>query len=238
MNKEYLEQFSDKNIKKLLLNEENILPLEHILDLNLRQGSKIRRKKIDLGTIPLPKDLHSLLDEIKSDIDEFLGVTRIKNPKVQYGGLTLNRRFEGRYYPKPKLISLRRLKLSDLIPILAHEYTHHVQFQRGIPYHQDLTSFCEGQAHSVQRYISLRKLIEKDNFAFLLSNLDYDNPPLREVYFWLMKNLGKPQNSNLTRRIRYHCFIDKPTKHAFGNAFFSILEARESTGIHKEIMAG
>ncbi len=29
-----------------------------------------------------------------------------------------------------------------------------------------------------------------------------------------------------------------PTDYAFGNAFFSILEARDGTDIHKEIMAG
>lgn len=238
MNKGYFEQFSDRSIKRLLLDEQNILPLEQILDLNLQQHAKIARKKIDLGIVPPSRGLQLLLDEIRPPINEFLGVNRIKKPKVSYNISILKRRMEGGYLPKIKSIYLRRLPLSDLIPILAHEYTHHVQFQRGIPYYQDLSTFCEGQAHSVQRYVSLRQYVEKDNPAFLLSNFDYDTTLLGEVYVWLMKNLGKPQKSNLVRKIRYHCFIDKPTKPALGNAFFSILEAREGTEIHKEIMAG
>lgn len=67
----------------------------------------------------------------------------------------------------------------------------------------------------------------------------------KSVYFWVTGKLGATRKMEMEPQTIYDLntlsFLNAtktPTPHALGNAFFSILEAREGTGIHKEIMAG
>src|SRR3989344_2730216 len=148
---------------------------------------------------------------------------------------------DGSTYSRAPLehISLKKAPRTQLILSIEHEYTHHLQLKKG------LKSFPEGQARSLQRYIGRIYSEREDNLGFIIFNfLSYDLPEWKTVRSWIRNKLnGDPlPNIFLTKEEagNYHYLkkYQKPTPHATSNAFFSILEAREGLGIHKEIMAG
>src|SRR3989344_2202115 len=144
-------------------------------------------------------------------------------------------------------ISLKVEEKTMLIPTLAHEYTHHVQEEKGIPYYNGFECFCEGQARSVQKQVGIKYFILENNPAFLLNSLEDNLSEYKAVYFWLMAKLRKTPNVNLFLAtsiyenqgdIDYFKEHNKPATHALGNVFFSLLESREGTEIHKAILQG
>ncbi len=296
MDKDYLKQFSNENVEKLLLQPSAIPILEDILNREINLYSKLKDKRLNFGKVPSPQELFPLLEETKPEVDEFLGVSEIKNPGIQYhsqnenilllslgigisggigscvitkglyfgfealdyvfiatslfisafgsAGIYYNNTRPSEYSPE-KGISLKKQKRELIIPVIAHEYTHHVQKEKGFPY-EKFECLREGQARSVQNAIAL-KWMEEDNPSSLCGNIVYNLPEVRSVYFWSAEKNRRTPNPYLCeeQESKYDKFLrdrlrkqGKPTEHALGNAFFSTLEAREGTGIHKEIMAG
>lgn len=155
-------------------------------------------------------------------------------------------RSEGHYDDIYAHISLKKEPRSILIPVLAHEYTHHVQSHKFLFLHYLL----EGQARSVQRYISGVYTERENNPTFSSHNLmHFDLPELKAAYVWLcQKNnmtpkyyLCQPQTRKEKKYLRIaEKFKEKNTKpngHVIGNAFFSVLEFLEGKGIHRDIIS-
>lgn len=315
MDKDYLQQFSDENIRRVLLRTENIPLLEDLLAKEIALGEKLQKQKLNLGSIPATNDLPALLEEVKPHVDDFLGVAEIEVPNIGYkcdydaylssqnkyrctslgfvafslasllaipvlsiglmeyaqplaigflGSITIpslgfgfyngikfvknensfTKENSGTSYYSKNAIFLRVKEKKRLINHLAHEYTHHVQKEKGISY-QNYQYFCEGQAQAVGGYIDTKYCLMENDPAFLLQSLEDDVGSLKATYIWLAEKLQKRPNRSLLVPTAYENYNltrlkerGRPTKHAISTAFFSLLEAREGTGIHKEIMAG
>ncbi len=262
----YFSQFNDKCIEQAFLHHEMVPILEKIIDNNMRIYSKLKDITLDYGEVPKRSDLHLLLEDVKIIVDTFFGVSKIKAPTVDYKrilerGLQFSDfsdflmffpsaynilRSKGHYYDISEHISLKKEPRGSLIPVLAHEYTHHVQKHKFLflPY------LLEGQARSVQRHISGVYTERENNPTFLSHNLmHFDLPELKVAYLWLCQKhdiapkiyLCQPQTKKEKQYLRIaEKFKEKNTKpnyHMMGNAFFSVLEFLEGKGIHRDIIS-
>lgn len=248
MNPGYLREFSHYRIKEALLNPNNISILEDILNKDIQNIKRLQKKKVDVS-IDRRKDLTEILKEVKPEVDDFLSVYDVVTPTIDYSSnlaflfikTLIFGRDETSYDPTKRHITVGFYGKNEIISEIAHEYTHHIQKEKGFPFdcrYKFMECFMEGQARSIERHISLKRYAQEENPALLLAQLKYRQiPEIQDVYLWLTKNLGIAQNSSLLQGHRENKYIELDT-HALGNAFFSILEAREGTGIHKEIMAG
>lgn len=298
MDKHYWKQFSDNTIERLLLKEENIDVLDSIFNQEIERIGTLKLKKYSQGQAPYPSDLSSLLEEVKPHVDDFLGVSGIQSPTINYNQLfSKDKMFPWIAFgfaaagfglsppflnPNPSpveyaaaimslglfgfslysiraslkelsfytdnlnCIALQKEPRTLLIPIIAHKYAHHVQKKKGLGsfLSRKLTA-REGQARSVQRQVSRDYAEKEDNPAFsILYSQAYDLPELLTVKSWLcnkLRGMELPKvffNPIVAANHFYLQKYRKPTPHALGNAFFSILEAHEGVEIHKEIMAG
>lgn len=260
------DQFTDENITQILLRAESTLFLEEIINRDTQCYLQFKDEPLDYGKAPARKDLSLLLEEVKLLVDDFLGASEINPPTVDYKNLfregipssfgdflmffpwaynTL--KSKGHYCDISEHITLKKEAKGKLIPVLAHEYAHHVQ-RKKISF---IDYFEEGQARSVQRHISNFYAEKEDNLTFSVHNLrEYDLPELKVAYIWLCGEHGVIQKPYLSqaRTEKEKRYLDiawtlkarnaEPGKHIKGNAFFSILEYVEGTEIHRQITAG
>ncbi len=91
MNREYLSQITNSNLTKLLLKDENIPVLKDVLNSRIHEFRHLEKLneagKLDLGNYVKPGELEDLLLHVKKNVDEFLGVSNIKPPKIKYHNL-------------------------------------------------------------------------------------------------------------------------------------------------------
>ncbi len=147
------------------------------------------------------------------------------------------------YDSEEKKITVNNPHRIDLIPTIAHEYTHHLQGQQG--YSQYGHQICkEGHARGVERKIAEIYAQTEDNNAFLLDITDTTIGELKSTYRWLCTKTKSIPNKNLlaTKTIRdldetCNRAIERfPTSHALGNTFFSIYELTHGREIYKELL--
>jgi len=144
------------------------------------------------------------------------------------------------------LVSLAKNKRCNLIPSAGHEYTHHVQknhIKREIldNIKRTFSMFDEGHARGVQEYLARTYAEKEDNPAFLYDTLDTKVGELKRTYKWICKKLGVQKRESLlkTKSSRDGSKrISKPSKHALGNTFFSIYEAKRGPQIYDNILHG
>lgn len=96
MNGDYIAQLKDSRMYRLLLNRENIGPLETLLDaesqklrerrIQKKEQKKERRYK-DLDKKVDRKGLEDLFPQIKEEVDAFLGIDKIDMPAIRYYNL-------------------------------------------------------------------------------------------------------------------------------------------------------
>lgn len=83
-----MNQFKNENLGRLLLDKENILPLEELLHSEsekLRKLQKLEHEgRLDFGRELASKEFYDLIPQVKGDVDEFLGVEGSGNPIVSY----------------------------------------------------------------------------------------------------------------------------------------------------------
>jgi len=85
MKAEYLEQFSNQNIKKFLLSEEKFMLLEKVLAEEKAELRDIEKQMqgLDFGK-PLNKtQIQEQLGIIAKEVNKFLGVNNIELPKLK-----------------------------------------------------------------------------------------------------------------------------------------------------------
>lgn len=82
MNLQYLQQFTNSNLKKRLLHIDNIGPLEEILAQENGRFVKLKRikNKVDFGRDFQPAGIQKFFPDLRRDIDEFLQVAKIREP--------------------------------------------------------------------------------------------------------------------------------------------------------------
>jgi len=150
-----------------------------------------------------------------------------------------------KYFVKHEVVQLKKEKSVNLIPVIAHEYTHHIQFKKDFVAKED-SMFMEGHARGVQRYIAKTYREKEDNDAFLYDILNWDVGEIKSAYIWACKKIKNPIRKSLLRIGTSRDIDEKicriternPTEHALGNAFFSIYENDFGDQIYKEMIHG
>lgn len=245
MYKAYAAQFEDTRLEALLLREQNIPIIEELLNLEFQRLKMLRELKregkIFLGKTVQEKDLDSLVFPVYAKVDEFLDVN-CAPPQVQYSTVP-------DYSAEDKVIYLNKWRMKKLIPVIAHEYTHHIQ---GITENswiqlRDQDIFMDGHARGVERYITQRYALENDDLGFLDFYTNLHVQELRTAYKWITEtcrqtpnpfflNMKTPEADALLR-----CFggdSEGISIHAKGTALFSVYESQQGSKIYKNVIHG
>jgi uncharacterized protein YjaZ len=322
MTKSYLEQFTNENIEKYLLNKKNVPLLEEILYNELVKFERLldlkKSGKLLFGQIPKNRELPDLLEKIKNKTDSFLEVADIENCDIAYrslfnkeakeklkkvkrnassylkvyftGGLgaifltlsfgagaavspvvfmapvvflgaylidssmlylkkvsQLAKDKSNHYVQNYKFIHLKKNTVDSLISTIAHEYVHHVQYEKldssFLYNHNSFSYFAEGYADYTAMHIAKHYSDKNKDLAFLYQKLGNTVFHLNTIYKWLCENLGIEENKNLNcdaffaksvkNNIRYGKL---PNEYSFGDAFFAINEAKHGSKIYADIM--
>jgi len=241
MNQEYKSLTENKNMEALLLQTENLPILESLLDAeseNLQRLDRLKRKnKLRFGCEVDTDELKILLSIVKAEVDIFLDVSSISMPECKYGD-------SSNYDWESESAILEKLPIVELIPIIGHEYTHHVQkklgFQKGI----DHKIFKEGHARGVERYLSERYRKIEDNEAFMYGICSTTVEELKTAYELVSRRLETPIRTDIFKIETPNCGwkgdISSPTPpyHAMGNVLFLIYETRYGKNIYKDVIHG
>lgn len=82
----YLDRLQNESVLKFLLKRDNLAVLRRLLDtrtLELEKLQKLNKRGVlDFGPIMFFEDLRELLEEVKKDVDDFLGIKDISAPKL------------------------------------------------------------------------------------------------------------------------------------------------------------
>jgi hypothetical protein len=144
-----------------------------------------------------------------------------------------------KYNAKTKKIILQKTSREKLIPIIAHEYAHHIQRRRGIN-KTKWSIFTEGHARGVQRKISKIFSERENNEAFIYQISEMDMGEYKKAYRFMCEELGITANESLMRtKTRLDRYRNKEiNSHQIGNSLFSILEEKHGDGIYKKMIHG
>ncbi len=190
------------------------------------------------------------------DFTSFAGSLFAEDPSpvnLLFGGLNLaiaaysHALFKNPHYSFGR-VNLERVPATELILTIAHEYTHHIQKEKGLStiISKKYSVFREGHARGIQRQISENYAQRWDNEAFLFDILDYNVGEFKSAYLWMSKKLKyKPIESLLKTKssqdddgVINRLFFSKPSPHAIGNTLFSIYEASQGKEIYNHMIHG
>ena len=227
--KNYLFQLKNERFKKFV-QETKIEELEELIENYLQQVKKI---KTNQRKVNVKNDLPSTIPQVKKEVLAILGVEEVEKCKVIYGDQEVYDKLglAGRYYPDSKLIVLGRVRGKKLFPVLAHEYTHHIQnifYPEIFDEESDYYLFAEGHAYGVERAASRTAAP-----ASLLFTLEETTHYLKDQYLRLCSS------RKITPKLQW-----KNTKpfgseiHVFAGTAFALLESREGPGIYKAMLHG
>jgi len=253
----YSSPFTNKNIQEELLIEEHFPALEELLleesrELALLQKLK-KDNKLDFGRKLGKGEVRSSFTGVFREVSEFLGVQYDVPP---LSNMPFFSRDSGYSPPTEKyplgMIKLGRQRKKPLVvPCLAHECAHYVQYQvfsfpimfkRDDPYDY----FKEGHARGVQRFIAQEYKEKEDNEAFLYTIRSKSVGELKSSYLWVCKHLEKPPRNSLLRvktsrdvvEVDEKTLWGRPTAHSIGNTLFHLYEKEQGNQIFKMMIQG
>lgn len=290
--KEYKLKLKNSNLIQLLLDKDNISPLESILDNESQYLKKIQNLKdsqaLDFGPKLNKVDLKVEFSGVKEEVDRFLGVSDVAQPSCDYysifkpdistvpllgmygfgalctiegllkfpydpanaffGIILLQNAFflhiiergGSRYNLLTRSIIMSPLHKyrADVIPVVGHEYAHHVQRRKlSLPLLPKRSYFDEGHARGVQRFIANSYRNKENNEAFMYDYLDLSVAELRVTYQWMCKKLEIAPSKSLLK-IETATRYRKQTGHSIGNTLFLLYETRLGKGIYKDLIDG
>ncbi|MBI2133073.1 hypothetical protein HYU11_00145 [Candidatus Woesearchaeota archaeon] len=81
-------EFTNRELLKGLQSEEQLRGLEELLDFEIDRFSRLElfkgKRRLDFGSVPGKVEFASLFDEVRSEVDVFMGVSGIQAPNVNY----------------------------------------------------------------------------------------------------------------------------------------------------------
>ncbi len=161
---------------------------------------------------------------------------------IRNNWLAHTERYVGYYYPLIKEIVITRDLRESLIPILAHEYTHHINntlvydmflydtFYSGI---KDYEAFNEGLAMGAERHIARKYSENEENEAFEYFQSHHSIMTLSRAYEWLCGKSGKTPRKNKCVTISNPIRLDQ---YDVGNAYFRIESANKGDTAYKDAL--
>ncbi len=285
--------WTDEYLQNALLCWNNLSTLEKLIEREKRRLARIDGAiaTMNPGGVPPARKLPTLLQEIKGQVDSFLGSTYSYHCPLYYEGFSLQRTDLGAklatiagagtigmvnfpeginvkmigmyllfcgivfgseyhiqrqadkmmrqsglkppYYIKDTIV-LAREPRADLLPSIAHEYTHHVQGQQATNL-INCGIFKEGHARGVERFISERYARLEKNPAFLRVIVAETVEELEEAYQWICTTLGAEPRLELPSE-------DKPGEklrnHTLGNTIFYLQENCLGKQIYRDVLQG
>lgn len=132
----------------------------------------------------------------------------------------------GFYEPNEESITVTRTRRTLLIPLIAHEYAHHVENMLSTTQFPELNSFREGLSLGAEKHIARIYKEKEDNDSFEFNDLNYSISTLTNAYSHMCKKFGRLPNKNLIldRKVR------ELDKYCIGNTYFRIeAESRGET---------
>ncbi len=91
MGNEKAELLTNENLRQILLNKENIAPLEDLLAGEISKLNRLNKladqDKLNFGPMPSEDQLEDILAEVKEKVDSFLGINKVNAPDIEYNGL-------------------------------------------------------------------------------------------------------------------------------------------------------
>ncbi len=187
----------------------------------------------------LPEDLNSIVSNII--LSPGLGILTILPFLISFNGYLAN--LTSGYDPLFRHITLQKEEMNEetgtlrkisrpkLIPIMAHEYAHHVQKKQGLALF-DNRVLLEGHARGVERHISELYCEREGNDAFMYGIYNRTITELQQTYGWICRRLeikGREEflPKKQTREIG---------PHAAGNTLFLLWEQTKGSEIYKEVL--
>lgn len=289
---EYKLKLKNSNLIQLLLDKDNISPLESILDSESQYLKTLQKLNgndmLDFGPKLDEEKLKAVFIDVKGEVDNFLGASDINQPSCEYysilkpnlgsmstlllyglgafymvegffsfpyspidtflGLILLQQAFfihtiektTSRYDPLTKSITMSPLHKyrADVIPVVGHEYAHHVQRKRlSLPVFPKRSYFEEGHARGVQRFIANRYRDKENNEAFMYNYLDLSVAELKATYKWMCKKLEVGPSKSLLK-VETEARHKKQSGHSIGNTLFLLYETRLGNGVYKDLIDG
>ncbi len=142
----------------------------------------------------------------------------------------------GAYIPKFKSITVPNTGKTDAIPILGHEYAHHVQVStckvpKLILCRYDM--FIEGFAYGAERDISQFFAEKEDNPAFLYKAIERAERSIQSAYRKLTRGLGvEPKKSLLNKPENFLSGLP------IGNAIFLLAAHMQGEQVYRNALRG
>jgi len=137
------------------------------------------------------------------------------------------------YISLEKRIKLPKLPRTDAMPIIAHEYAHHLQGELIHPSkitQYDLKAMLEGMSRGAERHISHRLREKEDNDLFLCGITKNTVQELKDTYANLCRRLNSTPNETLAKG------AGRLSEHSIGNAYFCIEEAKNGKGVYRDAL--
>lgn len=161
-----------------------------------------------------------------------VGVVPLIATCQQFGAESSNK---GEYKKGKIIINFLPAPREQILPIMGHEYVHHIQSEKGCPMFKtdeqqfDRMAHLEGHALGVQRYIAEKYRNEEDNSAFLYSTLDITVGRMKMLYTWLCKKLGETPRAGFQE----DGLLPGLDAHALGLAHFLRQEISEGSQVYR-----
>ncbi|MFH1333184.1 MAG: hypothetical protein ABIH53_03040, partial [archaeon] len=137
----------------------------------------------------------------------------------------------GCYWPDRKEILITRSRREALIPVLAHEYTHHITERILNLFTQN--AFNEGIAMGTESHIAKLYHEKEDNKAFEYNTTLVDITTLTRSYAWSRQQSGKEPNKKLVKSKKIIKDLDH---YDVGNAYFKIEAAKKGETAYKDAL--
>lgn len=149
-----------------------------------------------------------------------------------------------KYFRRSKHIRMSKpLPRGKAIPIIAHEYTHHVLHEIGVP--KGHSAFHEGMAIGVERYVSGILAKKENNDAILLGTIKHSLREYTDVLIWICSNLRRKYDKRILDypAVQMCCGTGlsgdgygPPNEHSIGNSLLSIYAAVDGQDIYRKIL--
>lgn len=151
---------------------------------------------------------------------------------IRNNWLAYNHRHAGCYWYDKKEIATTRTARESLVPVLAHEYTHHATYSLVKRGEYLFNAFDEGLAMGTEDHIAKIYSEKEGNKTFehytFLINLE----ELAMVYKWLCQKLGKNINEKIVKKTN----INELDQYRIGNAYFTIESAKKGKTVYKDAL--
>ncbi|PIN68936.1 hypothetical protein COV93_07385 [Candidatus Woesearchaeota archaeon CG11_big_fil_rev_8_21_14_0_20_43_8] len=257
MDARYKNRFRYHRLHQLFLKAENIPILEDILSTEGARLQRLRDQKhsdlLRFGKIPKEEELIDILRLVKKRVDAMLDLNQVRPCKIRYWNLldlTNNPISIGKKHQElssvawysSNMITIKPTALEHLVPIIAHEYTHHIQYEIfGDIHGESWKAFKEGHARALVRHFS--NAIARDEcseeYCYKMQNRTVNT--LLEAYRHLCSTNGHTASRallSIPTEKQIIPLLGRTIDKAIGLGLFLIIEQDKGQEMYRDMLQG